>query len=554
MRLIDIRPLLCIKNSGLPRTKIGLVRQFLATGERLKVCEQKLNYLKRRKLNKVFPPFIINNVHVNQSILFPESCPQSVCYYERVIRVNSLNQHIRLHYNSITSNKENIQHLKSQLREQISDQMLYTKILSVADAYNWRIKQDTKHRLQRKYDWLIAKYYPKSRIHLSMGHRVAPISEHVENRITILPHENLQLTDEEKSILALGPKFAIAPQNKDKIKEDFDVDLAHTAIKLRRRMQFDNSEDNLSASVNNNQTDTVNTENIVNNTQNEAINLTDSTTEANAEESVYGKLKKMGCKIQTPYFNVPQVQDTVTEEKLRRLHHDISKIIEESELPKNLTQKQCKGFKSLNQRTDIDISVSDKGGEFVVCKASVKKTVTINHLKSTKVYKWIPPTRKYKGVEQPVKKPTTTTYNNQINTKTTELELKFNNLWYGICQRNDSDYKTQQLLASHSTSLPCLYVQIKTHKIPVDQDFDNLDLEMLKLRPIISCSGSAGENLAWLVAKILQPLLAHIPHHLQNTYEHISLISAIPPEELQSLQLYTADICSLYTNLSDSDV
>ena len=117
------------------------------------------------------------------------------------------------------------------MRQEISDQMMYSNILEVADSYNWHIKLATKNRLQRKYDWLTNKYYQTS-VNSSVGSTRVDISEPVENRITILPHEGLELTDEEKSLLALGPKFAIAPINKDQIKEEFDIDMAHTAIKL----------------------------------------------------------------------------------------------------------------------------------------------------------------------------------------------------------------------------------------------------------------------------------------------------------------------------------
>ena len=77
----------------------------------------------------------------------------------------------------------------------------------------------------------------------------------------------------------------------------------------------------------------------------------------------------------------------------------------------------------------------------------------------------------------------------------------------------------------------------KTHKFPPDHDLATLDLELVKVRPIISCSGSPGEKLAWLVAQILNPILNHVPHHLKNTHEHLNILCSLPPEEIVSLNL-----------------
>ena len=70
------------------------------------------------------------------------------------------------------------------------------------------------------------------------------------------------------------------------------------------------------------------------------------------------------------------------------------------------------------------------------------------------------------------------------------------------------------------------------------------------MRPIVSCSGSPGEKLAWLVAQILKPLLKHVPPHLRNTHDHNVSLSSLPPDELKSLQIYSADISALYTNIN----
>ena len=421
---------------------------------------------------------------------------------------------------------------------------------AVDSSTHWHIKLSTKNRLQQKFQWLFAKYYQFPASSTTPFIDVPAVSELDDNRTTIIPHEDLHLTDEEKSLLALGPKFAIAPAKKDNIKHCFNIDIAHTALN-----QLDQSDDNQSANVNNyqsdnviNQSDNVNIQpdnvNNVNGSQSDVI------TEEATEKSCYKQIKEMGCNFQTPFFNVPQTQDILIEEKLGRLQHNVSKIIDESVLPKSLNLQQSRGLKSLKERDDISISISDKGGEFVVSKTSVHRSLTINHLKSTSVYKWVPPTRQYNGEAQLVKKPTSTTYNNQIISKKSELEGLFNNMWYNICDRENRDYKTCHLLAAHYTSLPTMYTLVKTHKIPIDQNIADLELENIKVRPIVSCSGSPEEKLAWLVAQILKPLLKHVPPHLGNTHDHIVSLSSLPPDELKSLQFYSADISALYTNIN----
>ena len=101
-----------------------------------------------------------------------------------------------------------------------------------------------------------------------------------------------------------------------------------------------------------------------------------------------------------------------------------------------------------------------------------------------------------------------------------------------------------------NTTLPVLYTLAKTHKIPVETDISTLKLSDIKVRPIISCSGSGIEKLSILATKIITPLLEFLPSHLVNIHEHLQILRNIDPSELAGLKFYTADVNALFTNVN----
>ena len=116
-------------------------------------------------------------------------------------------------------------------------------------------------------------------------------------------------------------------------------------------------------------------------------------------------------------------------------------------------------------------------------------------LDNPEVYKWVPPTRTYRGNESQVKTPTDVTYRNQISNKRIIIENQCNMVWDNICQRRNVPFKFRDLFLNHNTTLPTLYTLIKTHKIPPDNNLNDLKVNDLKVRPIVSCSGSPTEKV-----------------------------------------------------------
>jgi len=266
------------------------------------------------------------------------------------------------------------------------------------------------------------------------------------------------------------------------------------------------------------------------------------------------QIKAAGCPFQRPFLSAPPSENNDLEAELRLLKNFIITETKKtaSSITPNLTVSEQKGLKLLLARkNDLHFSVSDKGGEFVINTVKSHKDITIHHLKTTpSVYKWIPPTRKQNGVIVNVKCPTDTSFRNQIKSVRLDLENKCNKLLSDICNKHSVNTKFVNLLSTHHTSLPTMYTLIKTHKLDPNIDISTVDKFDLKVRPIVSCTNSPTEKLAWLVTHILKPLLHHVPTHLSNIHSHLELISNLPIDELRGLQFFSADISALYTNLS----
>ena len=218
-----------------------------------------------------------------------------------------------------------------------------------------------------------------------------------------------------------------------------------------------------------------------------------------------------------------------------------------------MSHQQVAGFKSLLQRKeDLSISVSDKGGEFVVLENDIQRQLTENHLSSSLgVYKPVPPTRKHLGHTRVIARPTNMSYGRQIKSLTVRLQSKANTLWKKICNNRNLDKNVEVALLSSNTQLPTMYVLLKTHKFRVSEISSSEDvIDTCKVRPIVSCCNGPSEKLAWLVTYILTPLLQHVPSRLSDIHQQLENLSTVSPEEIAGLNFCSGDISSLYTNIN----
>lgn len=325
------------------------------------------------------------------------------------------------------------------------------------------------------------------------------------------------LNPQEKAVLELGPNFALAPTVGDRLLSEVNAELAACAYRLRWQQ---------------------------------------SSLERDTVPTRLQVWRQDKIPTNRKFINPPPPASTEMEENLRQLQKKIHVQLEHTKIQFNLSHQEAAGLKSLKSRLqDIHISVSDKGGEFVVTDRDLQQELTQNHLDTNSgVYEAIHPTRKCKGEWVEVRRPTQTTYQNQISWYTSHLEKECNHLWGDICVSRGFGDQMYKALKSTNTRLPCMYVLVKTHKFDADSLCSPEDiLEKGKVRPIVSCVGSPSEKLAALVTQILSPLLNLIPSHLSNIHTHLKQLAELPPEQLKGKHFCSADISALYTNLVIDD-
>ena len=141
--------------------------------------------------------------------------------------------------------------------------------------------------------------------------------------------------------------------------------------------------------------------------------------EEQSDHSSVNEFKRSHPQLQSPFIATPPDVGVNIDLMMNKLSTFVVSTVRTSEVKDNLNRDQLAGFKSLKARKDLQISKSDKSGDFVVSNISAYRSITINHIKSNEeVYQWIPPTRMRQGQNVEVKRPTEITYTNQLEKKT----------------------------------------------------------------------------------------------------------------------------------------
>ena len=179
----------------------------------------------------------------------------------------------------------------------------------------------------------------------------------------------------------------------------------------------------------------------------------------------------------------------------------------------NTTKKELQAIKQLSSDTVL-VTKSDKGGEMVVMRREDMQALILDHLQDTATYQLL---RK---------------------DPTPSLRLQINKTFAEILRRNE--FRTlliNKMMSPPNTTTQNFYALPKTHK------------KTLKIRPIISGVGGIFERLGWFLNHILQPLLQHIPAHIQSTNELIQRFNTVDKNALQDKLPVSFDVVSLYTNI-----
>jgi hypothetical protein len=172
-------------------------------------------------------------------------------------------------------------------------------------------------------------------------------------------------------------------------------------------------------------------------------------------------------------------------------------------------------LKNLRRKDNIYLP-SDKGGEFCVIEKDRYTQLALAHLQDTTTYKPIP------------------------HIVPSTIEKRVNNVWNDICHSNEIPKHIRRSYTTSNSRMPIFYCLIKTHKRGLD----------VKIRPIVSNSNGPTFKLAWLLSRILKPLLSYVPAHLENSFQLIERIQRRNQSQKEQYKYpFSLDVVSLYTSI-----
>uniref|UniRef100_A0A7I4Z6L7 Reverse transcriptase domain-containing protein n=1 Tax=Haemonchus contortus TaxID=6289 RepID=A0A7I4Z6L7_HAECO len=195
----------------------------------------------------------------------------------------------------------------------------------------------------------------------------------------------------------------------------------------------------------------------------------------------------------------------------------------------NMTNEQWDGLREVRKRVadgEIRLSVSDKGGEFVVLPCSLDREITELHLNDASVY----------GHS------TEKAFLTQCH--------RLNTLWVSIGKTAKLDSMLIRRLKLDTTSCPVFYSLIKTHKLSNGGE-KSANASDYKIRPIISCVGGPTDRISWFLNRIVGQLLRYVPSHLPNTNEFLDRLRSCRLQENCVVESF--DVTALYTNVNNNE-
>ena len=197
-------------------------------------------------------------------------------------------------------------------------------------------------------------------------------------------------------------------------------------------------------------------------------------------------------------------------------------------LRSNLTETRKRGMREVRELIKskaIRVSVSDKGGEFVIIPRQLDVAITEKHLQDASLYR--PSTEK------------------EFKTQ----YRKLNREWVKEAKAAGLKPSVIYQLKLELPTCPVLYLLIKTHKLMSTDDLSSTDPSLFKVRPIISCVDGPTDRITWFLTLIFTQLLKHIPAHLTNTQMFLDRLRNASPNSAYVMESF--DVTALYTNVSN---
>ncbi|KAK6732228.1 hypothetical protein RB195_016547 [Necator americanus] len=181
-------------------------------------------------------------------------------------------------------------------------------------------------------------------------------------------------------------------------------------------------------------------------------------------------------------------------------------------------------IRELSTRGEIKVTISDKGGEFVVISRELDMAITRKHLDDA------------------------TLYHSSSHEEFIKQSRRLNRVWVEIGKAAGLHKTMITKLKYELPTCPVLYLLIKTHKLS-SFAFLSEDPDVFKVRPIISNVGGPTDRISWLLNAILAPLLKYVPAHLSNTNMFLEQLKRARSEKECVIESF--DVTSLYTNVSN---
>ena len=224
---------------------------------------------------------------------------------------------------------------------------------------------------------------------------------------------------------------------------------------------------------------------------------------------------------ETNFTCVPPAADDETEFALRGIHTEITRLLRatgQGSIRSNLTRNEFRTLKKLKGKPLVYLP-SDKGSEFCVIKEPEYTRAGEDHLSDTDVY-------------------------TKAKIAVSTIETRINSTWKEVCHKANIPKSIQRSYMARNSKLPEFYHLIKTHK----------NGTKVKIRPIVACRGGPTAKLAWLMTRVLRPLLATFPAHLASSDDLMEAINRIPSDILQAHPYpVSLDVNALYTSVPPRD-
>ncbi|EYB87797.1 hypothetical protein Y032_0257g408 [Ancylostoma ceylanicum] len=183
-------------------------------------------------------------------------------------------------------------------------------------------------------------------------------------------------------------------------------------------------------------------------------------------------------------------------------------------------------MRELISNGSVRLSVTDKGGVFVVLPQALDRKMTTTHLADTTVYR-------------------------QATAKEFQaLCRRLNDIWVKVAKSAGLDERFITRLKIENPSCPVFCSLIKTQKIPL-HELSSMSAYSFKIRPIISCVGGPSDRISWFLNKIVSQLLSKVPSHLSNTCHFIDILRNAKFGQNSVIESF--DVTSLYTNVQNNE-